>query len=75
MSNQLEPININDIEGFAIGHWTNLQAGTGCTAVVAPQGATAGVDVRGAAPASRETDLLKPENLSLIHISEPTRRS
>ena len=62
MSNQLEPININDIEGFAIGHWTNLQAGTGCTAIVAPQGATAGVDVRGAAPASRETDLLKPEN-------------
>lgn len=62
MSNQLEPININDIEGFAIGHWTNLQAGTGCTAIVAPQGATTGVDVRGAAPASRETDLLKPEN-------------
>lgn len=62
MSNQLEPININDIEGFAIGHWTNLQAGTGCTAIVASQGATAGVDVRGAAPASRETDLLKPEN-------------
>ena len=62
MPNQLEPININDIEGFAIGHWTNLQAGTGCTAIVAPQGATAGVDVRGAAPASRETDLLKPEN-------------
>lgn len=62
MSNQLEPININDIEGFAIGHWTNLQAGTGCTAIVAPQGASAGVDVRGAAPASRETDLLRPEN-------------
>lgn len=68
MSNQLEPININDIEGFAIGHWTNLQAGTGCTAIVAPQGATAGVDVRGAAPASRETDLLKPENtVNKIH--------
>lgn len=62
MTNQLEPININDIEGFAIGHWTNLKAGTGCTAIVAPQGATAGVDVRGAAPASRETDLLRPEN-------------
>lgn len=62
MTNQLEPININDIEGFAIGHWTNLQAGTGCTAIVAPHGATAGVDVRGAAPASRETDLLRPEN-------------
>ena len=62
MSNQLEPININDIDGFAIGHWTNLQAGTGCTAIVAPQGASAGVDVRGAAPASRETDLLRPEN-------------
>lgn len=68
MPNQLEPININAIEGFAIGHWTDLDAGTGCTAIVAPQGATGGVDVRGAAPASRETDLLRPENtVDVVH--------
>lgn len=62
MGTHLEPININEIEGFSIGHWTDLAAGTGCTAIVAERGATGGVDVRGAAPASRETDLLKPEN-------------
>ena len=33
-----------------------------CTVIVAPEGATGGVDVRGGAPASRETDLLRPEN-------------
>ena len=45
-----------------MGHATNLEAGTGCTVIVAPRGAAAGVDVRGGAPASRETDLLRPEN-------------
>ncbi len=58
----LTPIAITSIPGFKFGHYTNLEGGTGCTAIVAPQGATGGVDVRGAAPASRETDLLRPEN-------------
>ena len=58
----LKPISLADIEGFAIGHSTDQQAGTGCTVIVAPEGATGGVDVRGGAPASRETDLLRPEN-------------
>lgn len=58
----LTPIPITSISGFLFGHYTDLQGGTGCTAIVAPQGATGGVDVRGAAPASRETDLLRPEN-------------
>ena len=58
----LTAISLSDIEGFAIGHSTNLEAGTGCTVVVSPRGATGGVDVRGGAPASRETDLLRPEN-------------
>lgn len=58
----LSPIAITAIPGFCFGHYTDLDAATGCTAIVAPQGATGGVDVRGAAPASRETDLLRPEN-------------
>ena len=58
----LTPIPIRSVEGFRFGHATNLGAGTGCTAIVAPAGATGGVDVRGGAPASRETDLLRPEN-------------
>ncbi len=62
MTSALTPIPITDIEGFRFGHWTDPAAGTGCTAIIAPDGATAGVDVRGGAPASRETDLLRPEN-------------
>ena len=61
-SAQLTPIPITSIEGFSFGHATNLKSGTGCTVIVAPRGAAAGVDVRGGAPASRETDLLRPEN-------------
>ena len=64
----LAPIPIQDVDGFHIGHWTDLEAGTGCTAIVAPAGATGGVDVRGGAPASRETDLLRPENtVDVVH--------
>ncbi len=67
-SPQLTPLPITSIEGFCVGHATNLEAGTGCTVIVAPRGATAGVDVRGGAPASRETDLLRPENtVEAIH--------
>ena len=61
-------IGINEVDGFLIGHSTNREVGTGCTVIVAPQGATGGVDVRGGAPASRETDLLKPENtVNVVH--------
>lgn len=58
----LSPISITEIPGFKFGHFTDRAGGTGCTAIVAPEGAIGGVDVRGAAPASRETDLLRPEN-------------
>ena len=51
------------IRGFRVGHWTDLDAATGCTVVLCEQGAIAGVDVRGAAPATRETDLLRPGSL------------
>lgn len=53
--------SVRDIEGIYVGHATNAEAGTGCTVIVCPKGATAGVDVRGGAPATRETDLLRPE--------------
>lgn len=46
-----------------IGNATNLDAATGCTVILCEEGATAGVDVRGGGPATRETDLLKPENM------------
>lgn len=62
MSANWQPIPIHTIEGFRIGQVTNVDAATGCTVIVAPNGATGGVDVRGGAPASRETDLLRPEN-------------
>lgn len=55
--------SITDIPGIRVGHWTDLEAATGCTVVLCEQGALAGVDVRGAAPATRETDLLKPGSL------------
>ena len=58
----LQQIPLTDVGAFRIGHATDREAGTGCTVIVAPHGATGGVDVRGGAPASRETDLLRPEN-------------
>jgi L-aminopeptidase/D-esterase-like protein len=51
------------VPGIRVGHWTDLDAATGCTVVLCEQGAIAGVDVRGAAPATRETDLLRPGSL------------
>jgi L-aminopeptidase/D-esterase-like protein len=53
--------SICDIEGISVGHWTAEAAGTGCTVILCPVGAVAGVDVRGGAPGTRETDLLRPE--------------
>src|ERR1700720_1661843 len=57
------PASITAIPGIRVGHWTDLAAGTGCTVVLCEQGPVAGVDVRGAAPATRETDLLRPGSL------------
>ena len=64
----LTPLPVRQVQGFRFGHYTDREAGTGCTAIVAPEGATGGVDVRGGAPASRETDLLRPENtVDVVH--------
>jgi L-aminopeptidase/D-esterase-like protein len=50
------------VPGLKVGHFTYTERPTGCTVVLAEAGATAGVDVRGAAPGTRETDLLNPVN-------------
>jgi L-aminopeptidase/D-esterase-like protein len=55
--------DITDIPGIRVGHDTNLEAGTGCTVILCDTPAVGGVDVRGGAPATRETDLLRPMNL------------
>lgn len=54
---------ITDVAGIRVGHHTDARRPTGCTVVLAESGAVAGVDVRGAAPGTRETDLLDPSNL------------
>ena len=46
--------------GFRIGHWSNPDARTGCTVVIAPEGSRGGVDVRGGGPGTRETDVIGP---------------
>lgn len=60
--------DLSALTSFGIAHAHDEEAITGCTVIVAPQGATCGVDVRGGGPATRETDLLKPENMiELLH--------
>jgi L-aminopeptidase/D-esterase-like protein len=54
---------LTDVPGILVGHWTDLEAGTGCTVVLCEPDAVGGVDVRGAAPGTRETDLLRPGTL------------
>ena len=54
---------ITRVKGIALGHCSHPQRPTGCSVVIACEGATAAVDVRGAAPGTRETDLLRPGNL------------
>jgi len=51
------------VPGVKVGQYTLSERPTGCTVILVEDGATAGVDVRGAAPATRETDLLEPVNL------------
>ena len=56
--------SITDIDGILVGHYTDAENKTGCTVILCPpDGAVGGVDVRGPAPATRETDLLRPGHL------------
>jgi len=59
----LFPGAITDVAGLRVGHFTDARRPTGCSVVLCPQGVACGVDVRGAAPGTRETDLLRPDNL------------
>lgn len=54
---------ITQIAGIKVGHYTDLEAATGCTVILCEEGAVGGADVRGSAPGTRETDLLRPMNL------------
>lgn len=55
--------SITRVAGIEVGHFTDTRRPTGCSVVMARAGAVGGVDVRGAAPGTRETDLLDPCNL------------
>ena len=55
--------SITEVAGIEVGHHTLSERPTGCTVVLARAGAVGGVDVRGGAPGTRDTDLLDPVNL------------
>jgi L-aminopeptidase/D-esterase-like protein len=61
-SDSIDKSAITDIAGVKVGHFTDSRRPTGCTVVLVEESAVAGVDVRGAAPGTRETDLLDPVN-------------
>lgn len=54
---------LTDVEGIKIGHSQNYEAMTGCTVIICGEGASGGVDVRGSAPGTRETDLFEAEKM------------
>ena len=54
---------LTDVPGIKVGHFTLTARPTGCTVVLIEAGAVAGIDQRGAAPATRETDLLHPTHI------------
>ena len=59
----INEIPFTSIDGIKVGHAQDFKAATGCTVIICEEGATAGVDVRGGSPGTRETDLLDPQNL------------
>lgn len=61
-------ITLSQLDGFYVGQAEDRQAGTGCTAILTPEGAVASYHLPGFAPGSRETDLLRPDSLTpVIH--------
>src|SRR5207249_10704094 len=54
---------ITRVLGILVGHWTDPTGQTGCTVVLCPPGTVGSVEVRGGAPGTRETDLLRPGTL------------
>ncbi|MFV0679627.1 P1 family peptidase [Ottowia sp.] len=64
----LYPGSLTDVQGIEVGQHTLAERPTGCSVVIARSGAVGGVDVRGAAPGTRETDLLNPANaVDVVH--------
>lgn len=59
----MHPGSLVDVRGLKVGHFTDPRRPTGCSVVLCEAGAVCGVDVRGAAPGTRETDLLHPSNV------------
>lgn len=59
----MKTIGINEIQGFLIGNSEDSVKGTGCTVILSEKGSTPGVDVRGGAPGTRETDLIRSEEM------------
>lgn len=59
----LENKTLTAIDGIQVGHAADADARTGCTVIIYAEGATAGVDVRGAAPGTRETEAIRPGRL------------
>lgn len=55
--------SVTDVAGVTVGHARSRRGETGLTVILCPEGAVAGIDVRGSAPGSRETDLLSPVRL------------
>ncbi len=55
--------SITDVKGIEVGNSTDTENMTGCTVVMCKDGAIGGVAVQGSAPGTRETDLLRSENL------------
>ena len=54
---------ITTVPGVRVGHSTRTERPTGCTVILLPEGSVGGVDVRGGAPGTAETDVLAPDNL------------
>jgi L-aminopeptidase/D-esterase-like protein len=64
----LYPGSITDIAGLSVGHAAARGRPTGCSVVLCPQGVVGGAAVRGGAPGTRETELLRPENtVQVVH--------
>lgn len=60
--------NVTDVPGILLGQVSDYEALTGCTVVLCPKGAVGGVDVKGASPGTRETDLLRPGyRVDMVH--------
>ncbi|QHT46798.1 P1 family peptidase [Bacillus sp. SB49] len=59
----MKEIDIRNVSDFFIGQTEDNTGTTGCTVILSKEGAVAGVDVRGGAPGTRETDLMRSENM------------